>query len=582
MNAYLRLVLLATIIIFAVLKSFSYSQEPVLMPGWPVSFFNGSLSPHLTFYDLDHDGVSEIIFGNRGKIQVYDYHGNSMPGWPYIYSQDGFAKSPVIGDIDGDGYPEIVNYCSDGMLVALNNDATMCDGFPVEIGNSNSFCQMALYDLDGDDELEIIGGRVKSYPDTIWQVFVFNGDGEPFTGWPVDGVYIHGGIAVGDIDNDNSPDIVISGSDFEGNDLFAFDSYGAIKNGFPVQFDQSGTIYSVVGPPVLFDIEGDGELEIAQIISRIQSEPYYFKYCSVGVLDNNGEMIDPWPLNYSEHSDGGLSLCINPGSPDYYLSFGSVFWGHFYLSDINAQLVPGWPFYAGDPAAGNYDQPSIGDIDGDGSVDYIFNYNMAVRDSYYVWHGRIWALNQDGQLLEHFPLWVLGTTFPGSVTLGDVDSDGITEMAFKTDYPNDPQYLYLFKLTGIPYQPERFPWPMSCHDPQHTNNLNFRIPVSVEDERTENIPAATGITGIYPNPFNTAATIEYRLDEPAEISIEIFNLLGRKVVTLVDGRVEAGRHSVKWDASLAGQGQAGLSSGIYFARLSSGDDVSTRKMVLAK
>jgi hypothetical protein len=574
------------VVLMILISSIAYSQEPVLMPGWPVIFHDyitfAAPRQGLTLFDVNNDGDLEIVFGLDNRIHCLDYEGNSLPGWPYEHYENEFQNSPVIGDIDGDGEVEIVDDCRDGSLIALNIDGTMCDGFPVVVGGGQNSVQMSLYDLDGDSVLEIIGGRSQSSPDSIWQIHVYRGNGEFYPGWPVDGIMAHGGIAVGDIDNDNSLDIISSGNDSAGNDIFAFETNGTMKNGFPVNLCQPGVVCSPTGPPVLFDIEGDGNLEIALLYHRVQYEPI-FLFGNIAVLNNIGQIIEPWPLYYGEWSYGGVSVASNISSQDYYLSFGSVFGGHFFLSDMNAWLLPGWPYFNGNEAAGNMDQVVIGDIDGDGNVDYIFNYNLAIRDSLGLWQGRIWALNQDGRLLEHFPLWALGITFPGAVSLGDVDNDGIVEMAFKTDYPGSGRpsiRIFLFKLEGIPYEPERFPWPMSCHDPQHTNNLNFRIPVSVEDERTENIPVATGITGIYPNPFNTAATIEYRLDKSAEVSIEIFNLLGRKVATLVDGRVEAGRHSVKWDASLAGQ--AGPSSGIYFARLTAGEKIYTERMTLLK
>jgi len=79
----------------------------------------------------------------------------------------------------------------------------------------------------------------------------------------------------------------------------------------------------------------------------------------------------------------------------------------------------------------------------------------------------------------------------------------------------------------------------------------------------------------YPNPFNSATVIKYRLPTSCYVQLEIYNLVGQRVATLVDQRQPAGHHSVTWNAS-------SLSSGIYFYRLQVGDSVQTRKMVVIK
>jgi len=79
----------------------------------------------------------------------------------------------------------------------------------------------------------------------------------------------------------------------------------------------------------------------------------------------------------------------------------------------------------------------------------------------------------------------------------------------------------------------------------------------------------------YPNPFNSATTIEYGLPEAGQVRIDIYDLLGRKVETLVDEEMRAGRHRVVWDAS-------GYSSGVYFYRIETGDFVDTKRMVYLK
>ncbi|MBD3170086.1 MAG: T9SS type A sorting domain-containing protein, partial [candidate division Zixibacteria bacterium] len=77
------------------------------------------------------------------------------------------------------------------------------------------------------------------------------------------------------------------------------------------------------------------------------------------------------------------------------------------------------------------------------------------------------------------------------------------------------------------------------------------------------------------NPFNSATVIEYAVEEKGEVLLEIFNLLGQRVSTLVDDEILPGKHSVRWNADK-------FSSGIYFSVLKTGDVKHSRRMVLLK
>jgi hypothetical protein len=79
----------------------------------------------------------------------------------------------------------------------------------------------------------------------------------------------------------------------------------------------------------------------------------------------------------------------------------------------------------------------------------------------------------------------------------------------------------------------------------------------------------------YPNPFNPATTIEYDLPRASEVTLEIYDLLGRKIETPVNARQEAGHHSLIWNGS-------DYSSGVYFYRIMAGNDFKIGKMVLLK
>jgi predicted outer membrane repeat protein len=89
------------------------------------------------------------------------------------------------------------------------------------------------------------------------------------------------------------------------------------------------------------------------------------------------------------------------------------------------------------------------------------------------------------------------------------------------------------------------------------------------------LPTEHALSQNYPNPFNASTAIEYQLPVESHVELEVYNTLGRKVVTLVEERQEAGYKSVTWDAS-------SVSSGVYFYKLTVGDFTETKRMMLVK
>ncbi len=94
-------------------------------------------------------------------------------------------------------------------------------------------------------------------------------------------------------------------------------------------------------------------------------------------------------------------------------------------------------------------------------------------------------------------------------------------------------------------------------------------------ESTAAVPDQFMLSQNHPNPFNPTTTISFALPDEAQVKLEVFNIMGQKVTTLVDGYLDAGEHSVTWDAS-------GVASGIYFYRIETDEFVESRKMVLLK
>jgi hypothetical protein len=96
---------------------------------------------------------------------------------------------------------------------------------------------------------------------------------------------------------------------------------------------------------------------------------------------------------------------------------------------------------------------------------------------------------------------------------------------------------------------------------------------SVQDQTNE--PLKFALEQNYPNPFNPTTTINFSLLKASNVRLTVYNLLGQKIATLADNRMEAGVHNVTFNA-------ARLASGVYFYRLEAGEFMSQKKMLLLR
>ncbi len=93
--------------------------------------------------------------------------------------------------------------------------------------------------------------------------------------------------------------------------------------------------------------------------------------------------------------------------------------------------------------------------------------------------------------------------------------------------------------------------------------------------QTARIPNFYALQQNYPNPFNPATKISYALPKTGNVTLKVYDILGREVATLVNEVKQAGIYTVDFNAS-------NLASGVYFYRILSGDFTAVKKMVLVK
>ena len=89
------------------------------------------------------------------------------------------------------------------------------------------------------------------------------------------------------------------------------------------------------------------------------------------------------------------------------------------------------------------------------------------------------------------------------------------------------------------------------------------------------LPETFSLDRAYPNPFNPTTTLSFALPIESAVSLTVYNLQGREVISLVDQNMPAGYHSVVWNAD-------NNASGMYFVKMVAGNYINTQKLMLVK
>ena len=127
-----------------------------------------------------------------------------------------------------------------------------------------------------------------------------------------------------------------------------------------------------------------------------------------------------------------------------------------------------------------------------------------------------------------------------------------------TNIPGAGDTLYLFTSKGL-----------SVFDTIRVHGL------TVDVENTPNIPYNFSLSQNYPNPFNPNTKIRYSIADLSKVSLKIYDILGREIITLVNEEKPVGQYEVNFNAS-------NLASGVYFYQLKAGDFIQSKKMILLK
>jgi outer membrane protein assembly factor BamB len=179
--------------------------------------------------------------------------------------------------------------------------------------------------------------------------------------------------------------------------------------------------------------------------------------------------------------------------------------------------------------------------------------------------GRIYAIDETGE-----QLWYYQAEHP----IGNATAYTKGELIFATTNGNIVSIYDGWRFEALKMVADKAPqWGTYQGNFRRTGDLAAEVSTSLEEE--DLIPEDFTLSQNYPNPFNPTTKIQYGLPEASKVRLDVFNLLGQRVATLVDEKVKAGMHTVTFDASQ-------LASGIYIYRLATSKAVFTKKLTLIK
>ncbi len=508
--------------------------------GFPLEISANIESSPLIF-DFDMDGENELIIGaNNETVYAIEADGGNSPGWPQPVS--GIVISgPAVGDLAANGSFQIVAVTRTGSIYAWDADGSLLPDFPVDKGGT-FYSGPMLIDLDDDDDLEIVVG---SFSDN--NIHVLNHDGSDYPGWPFIGEGgWYGSPSSGDLDGDGLSEIIYARFD---SSVHAFNADGSYVENFPVSLDSlSGVVWSSVA---VGDVDGDGHPEIAVATTS----------GGIHLINHDGSPVQGFPVDVSNVDRSAAPTMADmdgDGTPEIIIGDNN---GMLHVIDADGSELFGFPVETGGSITAS---AVVGDITGDGEADIV----VAAGD------GTIYGYEADGNMIRNFP--IPGST-NGQITaaaLGDLDSDGDMEIAVGIRGIGANLMVIDYKENASPADLQ---WPNFGKDVWRSND--FSDVVTAVDDALE-VPAEFGLSQNYPNPFNAKTTIHFSLGGPGEVTLSVFDLLGRRIRVLQSGFLNAGAHSIVWD----GANEAGkvVASGIYFYRLESPEGSRTMRMLLLK
>ncbi|RPI18370.1 MAG: choice-of-anchor D domain-containing protein [Ignavibacteriae bacterium] len=531
--------------------------------------------------------AGKIILSGTGQNNLTElgeifWEGN-IPANPGTSSQDYQPKSiKRIGDVNGDGINDVI--------VATENYWTICYN-----GNSS----------------------VTS--DTLWKFSTYNGS---YNTGSVD--WEDAMATMPDINNDGIDEVVVGCGG--GNEMvYALSG----KTGEKLWEYGSPTTYSdgdIMGLRTDKDYNNDGRVDV--LVSASGSGEGQGRHAAICVNGLNGQVL----FNSIQTSDFTYDITTAPWGGAIGTSFDGGPYNIYGFNNSGANL---WSYLASGTYNAAWSLKDIPDINSDGIVDIVcqigFNGNLTAlsgNNGTSIWNASLGASNngkiiklddkdKDGyiDLSTSGPVSLyrldskLGTIIwsaplgfdytRGIDNIGDINRDPIQDIAVITQEPaefviingKDGSTLFQYEFgTTIQQRGDRV-IALNSID-QHTGNGTMEMVAGSRDGRLKcfsggpdnpigisnnnnKIPEEFRLYQNYPNPFNPVTTINFDLPVKSDVTIRIYDIIGREVEILAKGNFNSGKHTISWNAE-------NIASGVYFYEISAGDFRDVKKMMLIK
>lgn len=495
--------------------------------GWP-HYLGGASQSSPILADINSDGQQEIIFADHlGNVKVLKADGvTSLPGFPLNLGAN-VVGSLAMANLTGDNHREFVASLSNNNVVAFNRNGQILWSVPSG-GTLRSGPVIATLGLSGSPQI-IVTTQNRL-------VVVLNADGTSYPNFPVtlDGAML-APAAIADLNLDGRLEIVCATI---GGSLHAINTAtGTSMPGFPVTLPGGSQ-----NPITIANLDADPNPEI---LVGTSTSGHLMAY------NHDGTIKFQKNVSGQIRSASVVADVNNDGTPEIVLV---TYDGTVYITNTSGVDLSGFPMSINQTTECS---PVIARFDGDSLAGIIFGDTG----------GLLHSIRANGNQSANFPIH-LGGNLKISAALKDIDGDGDLEIVM----PNDTG----FNVVDIKRNIQQTIWPCYLGSYTRSGNAYQTTPVA-ENE----IPVLhTVLHENFPNPFNPETTISFSIKDAADVQLEVYNLKGQLVKSLVNDRQATGMYSVVWN----GTDDAGkaVSSGIYYYRLRSGRFSSTKKMVLMK